>query len=152
MNRLLATAVTVTLLIAPGCSTYALQGKVVLGPKSTVTVVDADDPRLAGIGIEGATLEFVLDPESGNRQLLGSTHADYEGAFSFPVNVTGAGFLEYEIMVIARAPERSPAVATFALPPKGKQLLVTMVRGRDHAPVNTDPLGESMNEVDRWMK
>jgi len=152
MMRLICLFIVALSALQTACSSYALKGKAVVGPKSTAMVVQPDDPRLAGPPVEDATLEFVLDPQSGNRKLLGTTTVGPDGSFNFPVNATGAGLLEYEIMVIARAPKRSPATATFPLPTRDQRLLVTLTAGRDYAPVNTDPVGESMNEIDRWMR
>ena len=122
------------LMLLTGCSKYALQGRVVVGAKSTAMVVNSDDPRLSGPPIVGATLEFVLDPNSGNARVLGRTQSDVNGEFRFPVDAAGAGFLEYDIMVIARESKRSPAMASFALPPQDKWVLVTMVPGKDFNP------------------
>jgi len=149
LEPLLSLGVVVAL---TGCSSYALRGKAVVGPKSAAMVVQPDDPRLAGPPVEDAVLEFVLDPASGNRKRLGTTTVRPDGSFSFPVDAAGAGFLEYEVMIIARAPKRSPATATFALPARDRRVLVTLTAGHDYAPVNTDPVGESMNEIDRWMR
>jgi hypothetical protein len=149
IHRLL---IVLTMAALSGCSTYALQGRVVIGSRSTAMVVDADDPRLAGPPIIGAQLQFVLDPGSGNSRVLGTTQSDIDGSFRFPVDAPGAGFLEYEVMVIAREPKRSPAIATFALPPKDKRVMVTMVPGRDFNPGSADPIGDSMQDVDRWMR
>lgn len=135
-----------------GCSPYALEGRVVIGAKSLIQVVEADDPRLAGPAIDGASIEFVLDPDSGGSEVLGTTQTQPNGSFRFPVDAPGAGFLEYDLLVIARAADRTPAMTTLPMPDRTKRLLITLAPGRDGVPRVTDPLRDSMEDAERWMR
>lgn len=133
-----------------GCSGYVLSGKVVQGRASDVTVVRQADPRLAGDPVAGAMVRCVLDPNSGGREVVGQTTTDELGRFEMPIDALGAGTLEYELLVIARAPKKSPAETIIDLPSGSKRLLVTLAPGRDR-PINTydDPLDDIKRHMPR---
>lgn len=114
-----------------GCETYALRGKVVDGGTSAVMLVDKNDPRLDADGISGATIEATVDPRSLSRQRIPAVSSDADGGFSLPVNITGAGLLEYEAMIVARYPQMAPAVRFMPLPSSDKRLLITLAPGED---------------------
>lgn len=119
--------------LATGCASegFTLQGKVVRGPIGMAEVVKADDPRLAGPPIDGASLEFAFDPRSLGREPAGQTYTRADGTFRLPIKKFGAGFLEHEMSVLARASEHRFVRDLFILPGSDKRLLVTMPRGRD---------------------
>ena len=114
-----------------GCETYALRGKVVDGGVSAVMLVDKNDPRLDADGISGATIEATIDPRSLSRQRMPTVSSEADGGISLPVNVTGAGLLEYEAMVVVRYPQMAPAVRFMPLPGSDKRLLITLAPGED---------------------
>lgn len=77
--RLLPMAALVAALA--GCASDALQGRVLEGPASIVTVVAAEDTRLAKPGLAGATIEVRrLNAAPGDAPLAGGT-SDEQGAF-----------------------------------------------------------------------
>jgi hypothetical protein len=118
-----------------GCGgDYTIHGKVVMGPIAAVELVDADDPRLAGPGIEHATVDFILDPRSLGRKHLGATYSAEDGSFHLAVDEFGAGLLEYEIQVLAKAKKHRDSADNVKMPPRGKRILVTMAPGRGTAP------------------
>lgn len=129
-----------------GCSPYVLRGKVVGGGRSTVTVVEAGGPELAGRGIEQAAVQLMLDPRSGGRQMLGTVFTDEAGRFEMPVEALGAGTLEYELLVIARHPGRAPAEAVIDLPGRGKRVLARLAEGRDR-PVDAGGWNSAVREL-----
>lgn len=116
----------------PGCGGgYRLAGKVVEGPVSSVSVVDRHDPRLDQPGLPGASVQSTLDPEDVGRKRLAEQTSDDSGAFAIPVGEPGAGFLEYEVEVLARMGGYQSAVGTIPLPGRDKRLLITLTPGRD---------------------
>lgn len=136
------------LLAAGGCGAYMVEGRVVSGPRSTASIVKPGDPALAAPGIEQASVQLVLDPRSGGRQSLGTVFTDENGRFAIPVDALGAGTLEYELLVTARAPEKAPAQELLDLPPRGSRLLIRLADGRDR-PMNPDEwIGDT--DVGSW--
>ena len=123
-----------------GCGAYQLRGRVVEGPRSEASVIGADDPRLAGPPIADATVRFILDPQSAGRKVLGQTVTDDSGNFVLPVDVLGAGTLEYELLVIARADKKAPAMSVVQVPSSGRRILVTLQPGRDRPVSDVDAL------------
>ncbi len=111
------------------CSGYALRGKVIEGEASWVFVVDADDPRLSGQGVEGARLDAILDPQRLNRKPAGGGASDPSGDFSVPIGEFGAGVLLYDVLVRAEKQGYIPAEQTFALPGREKRVLIMLQRG-----------------------
>lgn len=120
------------LLALTGCQSYQLQGTVLPGNQSVVLVVAKDDPRLNQRGLDGATLQMTIDPQSLSATMLPMDMTDPDGRFSIPVSQTGAGFLEYQLEVLCRAEGHAPAVRTLPLPAANKRLLIIMAAGADH--------------------
>ncbi len=115
-----------------GCGGYRLRGRVIEGSYSTVTVVSKDDPRLREApGLPNAVLRTTIDPERLNRQAMPTRMADGDGWFEVPIDVTGAGLLEYEVQVIGQLAGHKSAIETFPLPGSGKRVLVVLAPGRD---------------------
>ena len=111
---------------------YQLRGRVVPGPTPAVVVVDADDPRLGGPdGLSGAVLTVTLDPRSLGRKQIGTGVTKPDGTFEIPIEEFGAGFLEHEIAVLARAAGYVSAENAVELPSSRKRVLVILTPGRD---------------------
>lgn len=114
-----------------GCSSYHLAGTVISGSQSTVLVVDKNDSRLQQPGINGASLMFTIDPDSLNASSLPVDITDGNGSFSVPVSQTGAGFLEYDLLALCRAPGYVSASRKMPLPSGSKRLLIVLSPGKD---------------------
>lgn len=138
------------LILLTGCESYKLTGQVVSGPKSMVQIVEADDPRLAGPPIEGATIEVLIDPDKGSRKLLPSSLSDEQGRFEVPVDVPGAGVLEYEVLVVGRAAKKSPAQGTMPLPAKSRKVLVILADGQDRPVGSGDTINEARQQIEQY--
>ncbi len=142
------TAAMLLALGAYGCGGYVLTGRVVEGAASEVAVVRGDDPRLAGPPIGGASVRIMLDPQSLGGELVGTVSTGEDGRFAVPIDATGAGVLEYDVLVEVRASERDSAYRVLPLPPNKRTVLVTLAPGRDRLPPpQTDPL----QDVERYM-
>lgn len=141
---------TVALVALAGCNTYKLIGQVVSGPRSMVQIVSADDPRLAGPPVANASIEVTIDPNKGNRQVLPVAFADEQGNFEIPVDVLGAGMLEYDMLVIGRLPKKSPAEGLMRMPGKSKRVLVILADGKDHSVGSGDPFNEARDQVEKY--
>ena len=139
--RLLVACVAAGLLA--GCEGYALRGKVVDGAASQISVVSPDDARLKSIGVPQATVQVTVDPDRLDRKVLPPQLVADDGSFSVPIRQTGAGVLEYSVMVVVRRGGYDSAAVTMRLPGGGKRLLVTLVRGPDHYKPTDDPLRDS---------
>lgn len=111
------------------CSGYRIEGKVVAGLTSAVVVVDHNDPRLEQPGIEGATIDVTLDPESMAPKRIGADVSDMQGNFGLPVNEPGAGLLEYEMALSVQAKGHKDLWWTMQLPGSKKRLLIIIEAG-----------------------
>ena len=137
----------VTLFAATGCSPYSLDGKVIAGPSPMVMVVSGSDPRLDQPGISGASVDAMIDPDKLSREHGGSTVTDGSGAFSMPIDQTGAGFLIYDVRVVAQATGYKPTEKTMRLPGDSKQLLIVLTPGKGrYLPPKGDILQDTMEK------
>ncbi|MBI1371937.1 MAG: hypothetical protein GC159_04140 [Phycisphaera sp.] len=127
-----------------GCASegYVLRGKVVEGPVSSISVVAADDPRLAGPAVAGASVDLTLDPLSLGRRPLGNTTSYTDGMFQIPVDEFGAGTLEYHVGILARAQGHDTAEDVFMLPSSSRRILIVLKRGADRYRPKDDTLKE----------
>jgi len=118
-------------LLLGGCGPYALQGRIVRGDVSYVTVVDKDDPRLAGPGVEGVQVDLVVDPGDLSKTRMAPEFSGAEGDIRLPVRKPGARILKYEVGVTARREGFRSAYGVFDLPMGSRRLLVVLAPGRD---------------------
>lgn len=114
-----------------GCAGYTLKGKVIRGDISYIAVVDANDPRLEGPGLSGATLSLETDPDKLRREFVGDAVSDGAGNFSISVQRPGAGILIYDVGLEVRRKGYEGVRQMFRLPPKGKRMLITLRAGPD---------------------
>ncbi len=112
-----------------GCQAYVLKGKVICDGENGVEIVDADDVRLSEAGVEGVTVELVLDPRSLRREKIGEVVSKYMGDFEVDVDAVGAGVLEYEIGVTAHGDGYKITNGIIKLPSADKWLLIIMEQG-----------------------
>lgn len=131
-----------------GCRPYQIEGLVVIGGVSEVTVVAEGDPRLRARGIEGASVELTVDPKSMRPRRLAAVMTDRDGRFVMPIDELGAGFLEYKLAVRCSIDGYQTAYQTLKLPSRSKSLLITIAAGRDTFQPKTDILRETMDEAD----
>lgn len=121
-----------------GCEAYALRGIVVEGQVPRVMVVDASDERLQSIGLPGARVEFVLDPNTLRPIPAGMAVTDEFGRFELPLDEAGAGLLEYELGVRATLRRFGTVWQQMPLPRAGKWLIIVMAEGV-HQPGGPEP-------------
>lgn len=149
-------ALAVSALALAGCSGYQLQGKVIEGTVSSVSVVDAEDPRLDQIGIEDARVQVTLDPLKPARQRLPLVRSRGDGSFAVPVDEVGAGMLQYDVEVRGEAAGFRGAVEQFPLPGRSKRVLIQLAPGqggrRGPAPGQDDFLGETLRMSEPYME
>ncbi|MEO1128392.1 MAG: hypothetical protein AAFX05_01645 [Planctomycetota bacterium] len=117
--------------VLTGCESYAVKGRVVQGSSSYIVLVDANDPRLDGPGVPGVALHLMLEPGKLNRESLGRTVSDNDGNLRMPVGTFGAGWLEHNAGLYARAKGFTPAEGYFILPGGSQRVLVVMAPGQD---------------------
>ena len=137
---------------AGGCSPYQIEGLVVPGRMSEVLVLDADDQRLDGQGLEGVSVELTLEPKSMSPKPLKTVVTDGEGRFVVPVDKLGGGVLEYEVAVHCSIEGFQTAYQTLQLPWRGKRLLITMAVGRDTFQPKTDILRETQDMAEELLQ
>ena len=130
------------LLALTGCGGYQLRGKVIEGTFSGIEIVSKDDPRLGEPGVGGVSLHLQNDPNRLNRETIVRGSSGPDGSFELPVDLTGAGLLEYDVGLFARRKGLAPAQSAFRLPSSGRRVLITMAPGedRDLGEERTDPL------------
>jgi hypothetical protein len=134
------------LVVATGCGTYHLEGVVIPGSRSGLMAVADDDPRLTRPGIPSVMVTGVVEPRSLHPEELEPTRTDERGAFSIPVRMQGAGFLEYEAELLFRRAGQTPIRQRVVLPGSGKVLLVVMTTGMDDGAgtIESDPIRETL--------
>lgn len=111
-----------------GCA-HRVEGRVVAGDASFVTVVSADDPRLSAPGIGGVRISFTRDPLRLNRELVASGVSGPEGEISIPIDAVGAGWLEEQWLVQAVRSDRGAAEGLLSLPRGDRRLLIMLAPG-----------------------
>lgn len=146
LNQQALILVSMTLiLLQVGCSSYTLQGKVVEGTMSRVLVVGADDPRFARPGIAGVKIDVVNDPDRLSREYVGGDLSMEDGTFIIPVDLFGAGTLEYDTLINAYLGGFDPARTTVALPPSNRRLLIVLAPGFAAQPKDFDFLKDTLD-------
>ena len=137
---------------ATGCgAAYRLQGKVIPGNISYVTVVHGSDERLDQPGLAGVTVRLISEPDKLNREVMGEAVTDSNGKFSIPFEKIGAGMMLYNVGLSARRDGYAPAVSTaFRLPPESRRVLILLVPGQDtyRDPIDDTP-GAILNKMRR---
>lgn len=126
-----------------GCGGYQLRGRVIEGATPGVLVVSRDDRRLEGNPVADASVRVTVDPDRMKPRELPSVRTDADGYFTLPIEDFGAGALEYNIMLLARANGFRASQEIFKLPGGGKRVLVILAPGRDTYRDN-DILGETL--------
>lgn len=112
-----------------GCASYSLEGRVIPGESSFVAIVDSSDTRLDTRGVSNVEIQLWTDPERPNRELIASTMSGPDGSFSIPVQEVGAGFLQYDVALVARASGYAITEHAFRLPSNSRRALVIMRPG-----------------------
>jgi hypothetical protein len=118
-------------LLATGCTSYSLQGKVIAGDISYIAVVDASDERFNGPGLVGASLSLETDPGKLKREHVGDAVSSSDGWFSIRVNRPGAGLLIYDVGIRVQRNGYEGVQQIFRLPSSGKRVLVILRPGVD---------------------
>ncbi len=129
-----AAALGMLRLVLTGCESYSLRGHVIRGEISYIEIVDADDERLEQPGLTATRVGVHLDPGRLNRKFLGSTVSNSNGDFSIPVDEFGAGFLEYDISVVAYRDGYFGAEQFFVMPSANRRVLTIPGPGNDANP------------------
>ena len=150
LTRSIAALALLLPLVMTGCESYSMRGHVIRGDVSYVEIVEADDTRLEGRGLGGVRVGAHLDPGRLNRKFLGSTVTGADGSFELPVDEIGAGFLEYDISVVAYKKGYMGAEQFFRMPPASKRLLVILAPGDDTSPPSFSPRESLFDEADRY--
>lgn len=119
------------LLLLAACGPYKMQGRVVEGDVSYIAVVDKDDPRLKGIGLEGVLLRAQIEPGTLSAKTVAQETSDMKGEFALPVDEWGAGLIDMEGAVLARRRGFKSAEGTFKLPSSSRRVLVVLAPGQD---------------------
>lgn len=146
--RLIGIAGLALLAALAGCQSYRLEGVVVSGQNPGVYVMEKNDPRLDVMGIPEATITLTLDPNAMNPIQAGRTFTGVSGRFSLPVE-HGAGLLEYEAMIVARAATHQALRDVFPLPGGGKALLVVLRPGAGGYKPQEDIVKDSMRYTEQ---
>lgn len=115
-----------------GCGAHRVQGVVVAGRSSYVQVLDKDSPVFdEGERLAGARIEGIVDPRSLNSTRLESVMTDASGGFSLPVDVFGAGVLEYELGLRGVRSGFTSAEGFFPIPSGSQRVLIVLAPGSD---------------------
>lgn len=117
-------------LVAAGCASHRVRGRVVEGDFDFITVVSGSDSRLAAPGIGSTRITFTRDAGRLNAEQVGSGVSDPEGSFDIELDAFGAGWLSEEWLVRAVRSRFGFAEGSVRLPKphSGEQLLITIRR------------------------
>ncbi len=128
-----------TALLAGGCSSPQLRGRVVEGPIGVVTVVESKDERLKDPGIANVAIELRASSTTRSKSLAeGRSGAD--GSFSFPIS---AGLsLSDQLRLTAKADGYIPTQGVTFIPGEGRELLVVLKRSDGQTPPAGTPDGQ----------
>ncbi len=137
-------------LFLAGCESYSLRGHVIRGEISYIEIVDADDERLEQPGLSATRVGVHLDPGRLNRKFLGSTVSNSNGDFSIPVDEFGAGFLEYDISVVAYRDGYFGAEQFFVMPSANRRVLIILGPGNDPNPPSFEGRESLFDEAARY--
>lgn len=136
-----------------GCAAYQLRGTVIEGPASTIKVVKPDDARLAEPGLGRTLIAVTVDPRGLDRQHLRPEVADGAGRFAVEIEHFAAGFLNYDVRVVARLRGHNSAVHTLRLPGRDKRLLIILAHGPDtYRPQDDNLLEETLEMGERYLR
>lgn len=138
-----------------GCSSYAIQGRVVRGSTASIQIVDKNDRRLTEDNPTGggAVVKGILEPNTPSEmQSLGQVVTDGQGNFAIPVDAPGAGFLEYEATLIARREGHRGAMTTIDLPRSRQRVLITLPLGPDTLRVPKGFLDEALEDAKPYLE
>ncbi len=110
--------------ILGGCSsTNNLEGKVVAGNASIVTVVDSTDERVSGPGIAGAKVVLRSRSTGLSDQILGTVTTNERGEFTLKI---AGGTISQQLVVEATAPDHTVANGAIYIWPTNKRGLVVL--------------------------
>jgi len=123
---------------------YTIEGRVLRGSIGMVTIVDADDKRLEGTPLAGASIKAIRDPGRLSSKQLGSTVAGSDGTFKLRIDSFGAGMLQEEWLIVASRAGTAGAEGVVSLPasPGRRRVLVILASGT--------PAGTPGGTNDRW--
>lgn len=130
-----------------GCTSYQLDGVVVKSDRASVNALawDENPDTLPGPPMTGVRVEVIFEPRTTRPQKLSIVSSDDQGRFTIPINQTGVGLMEYEIMVVARLAGYRTSWRIVRIPDRNQTMVIEMVPGRDDEGLPMDLLEESMN-------
>ncbi len=131
-------------LVGCGGGGHQIRGVVLEGTSPEVLIVSSNDPRLKNVGIAGAIVDIWVDPDEPRPKQLQPTRTDDSGNFAVASNAPGAGMLEYQLSVLARAAGHQSVEENVPMPGGNKRLLIVLAPGRDKHQSSRDLLGETM--------
>lgn len=126
-----------------GCGAHQVRALVIEGSEPEVLVLSASDARFNRPGVAGISVELTVDPASMSPKTVGAALSDSQGQVQVAVDQLGAGFLEYELGVMARATGYRTLWQTVKMPSSNKRLLIVMTPGKDRFQPNQDVLHET---------
>lgn len=150
-----ALALLLVTCILTGCSSYAIQGRVVRGSVASIQLVDKSDPRLNEDNPTGggAVIQGILEPDTpSERKSLGQVITNGQGSFALPVDALGSGFLEYEAMLIAQREGHQGVAKTIDLPRRGQRVLITLPLGQNTLRVPGGILDETLRDAKPYLE
>jgi hypothetical protein len=115
-------------MVAGGCGSYSLRGRVVEGGNAMILFVPEGDPGLElGQPITDAVISLVRDPDRLNRELVATARSGPTGWFSMPVGAFGAGWMDEYWEASARARGYGGVEQRFRLPGAGDDMVMLII-------------------------
>jgi len=134
-NHMIRLHLTVLILawtvLAAGCGSYAVRGKVIEGFDSGVLIVSADDPRLDEPGVRQVRVMVHRDPDSLAQKVVASGTSDSDGFFNIELREFGAGWMDEYWLIETSRSNYSNVVETIRLPANSNRsrLLIIVAPG-----------------------
>jgi hypothetical protein len=127
MTRLATITLFAALLAAlQGCTTAStyIRGKVVVGERSFIGVVEASDPRLKSVGLAEADVQVTSTSGPAAGSMIGQARTDAKGDFS--IGVENQQTLIYPAQFRASGPGYAEARQTMSVPPSERRVLIIL--------------------------
>lgn len=140
-------ALTAWTLTLSGCTDYKVEGYAVQSDTPGIYVTATATPDDPSRALAEVRIEVIRDPQSLGRESVGQTVTDGQGRFTLPLDYAGAGFLEEDVLIIARRRGYEPTRQIIPMPAESAILRIEMSPGVDRLDQPMSP----EQQIERFM-
>ncbi len=136
-----------------GCGASQLTGRVVEGPVTMVEVVnDLPASVASGVGLPGAEVVVLMDPDQANRKEIGRAMSRADGTFTVPIDAFGAGVLEHRVLISVHRRDFESAEVETILPGSNKQVSASLKPGTERRKSHESVVDETLRIAEPYMR